>query len=84
VCKLSGLLTEAGPRPPADAARRWARHVLACFGAPRVLWGSDWPVLERATTYAAWWRETAALLADHDAAARAAVLGGTAQRVYRL
>ncbi len=84
VCKLSGLLTEAGPMPPADAARRWARHLLACFGAPRLLWGSDWPVLELAATYRIWSHETAALLADLDAGARAAVLGGTAQRVYRL
>ena len=84
VCKLSGLLTEAGPAPAADAARRWAQHVLASFGAQRVLWGSDWPVLELAGSYAGWWQETQALLAHCDDAQRAAVLGGTARRVYRL
>jgi L-fuconolactonase len=81
---LSGLLTEAGTAPPADAARPWARHVLACFGAPRVLWGSDWPVLELAASYGDWWRETTTLLAALDAGQRAAVLGGTARRAYRL
>jgi L-fuconolactonase len=84
VIKLSGLLTEAGPAPRADAARRWAGHLLAHFGASRVLWGSDWPVLELAATYGAWWQETATRLADLDAGAREAVLGGTARRVYRL
>ena len=84
VCKLSGLLTEAGPAPPPAAARRWARQVLACFGAQRVLWGSDWPVLERAASYGAWWAETQAMLAAFDPPERAAVLGGTARRVYRL
>ena len=83
-CKLSGLLTEAGPAPAPQAARRWAEHVLASFGAQRVLWGSDWPVLERAASYGAWWEETQATLADLQAADRAEVLGDTARRIYRL
>jgi L-fuconolactonase len=84
LCKLSGLLTEAGAAPAADAARPWALHVLACFGASRVLWGSDWPVLELAAPYAAWWATTMALLAGQDAPAHVAILGANARRVYRL
>ena len=84
VCKLSGLLTEAGAVPAPQATRRWAQHVLECFGAERVMWGSDWPVLELAASYAAWWGETQAILAGLGAVERAAVLGGTARRVYRL
>lgn len=84
VCKLSGLLTEAGPAPAAGAAGRWGRHVLSVFGADRVLWGSDWPVLQRAASYARWWSDTQVLLAAWNEAARAAVLGGNARRVYRL
>jgi L-fuconolactonase len=83
VCKLSGLLTEAGPDPASDAARTWAHHVLATFGPQRVLWGSDWPVLELAASYADWWQECQAIVAT-DALVRAAVFGGNAQRVYRL
>ena len=83
-CKLSGLLTEAGPAPAPDAARRWAAHLLACFGTRRVLWGSDWPVLELAGDYADWWREVGTLLAAFPASERAAVLGGNARRIYRL
>ena len=84
VCKLSGLLTEAGPAAPASSTWRWAGHVLACFGPQRVLWGSDWPVLEAVSTYGAWWAQTQAMLADLVPAERAEVLGGTAARVYRL
>ena len=84
VCKLSGLLTEAGAAAAPEAARPWAAHVLASFGSSRVLWGSDWPMLERAAPYAAWWAETAALLAAFDSRARDEILGGSAQRVYRL
>ena len=49
-----------------------------------MLWGSDTPVLELASTYRAWWAETEAALAGMGQDARAAVLGGTATRVYRL
>ena len=84
VCKLSGLLTEAGPSPAPPSVRPWARHVLTRFGPQRTLWGSDWPVLERAASYGAWWEETQTALAGLSAADRAAVLGDTAQRIYRL
>ncbi len=84
VCKLSGLLTEAGPRPPRGAAQRWADHLLDCFGAHRVLWGSDWPVLELAAPYRDWWHDTQAVLAPLADAERAAVLGANALRIYRL
>jgi L-fuconolactonase len=64
--------------------RRWATHLLESFGTARVLWGSDWPVLELASTYRAWWDETQTVLAGCPAGERDAVLGGNAARVYRL
>jgi L-fuconolactonase len=47
-CKLSGLLTEAGKSPQADDCKPWVEHVLNVFGAERMMWGSDWTVLELA------------------------------------
>ncbi len=84
MCKLSGLMTEAGPRPQPGAVRRWGEHVLKSFGADRVVWGSDWPVLELAGTYAQWWSEARQLLAGLDKAGQAAVMGGNAMGLYRL
>ena len=84
LCKLSGLLTEAGPRPPRGAAQRWAAHLLATFGPQRLLWGSDWPVLELAASYRDWWDDTQTLLAPLADADRAAVLGANARRTYGL
>lgn len=84
VCKLSGMLTEA-PRPPKQGAvRPWSKHVLTCFGPARVIWGSDWPVLELAATYAIWWKETHQLLRALPDRDRLAVMGMNAERVYRL
>ncbi len=83
-CKLSGLLTEAGAAPAPDAAAAYIAHLLASFGAWRLLWGSDWPVLELATSYAAWWTACQTAMAGLAVPERAAVFGGNAQRVYGL
>lgn len=83
-CKLSGLLTECGPHPTLDAARPWMQHLLQSFGAGRLIWGSDWPVVERAAGYGPWWRETHEWLAPLGGADRATVLGGNARRAYGL
>ncbi|MBZ6074851.1 amidohydrolase family protein [Microvirga puerhi] len=53
-CKLSGLLTEAGQRPEAAALRPYVETLFDLFGADRILWGSDWPVLRLAGEYGDW------------------------------
>ncbi len=79
-CKLSGMLTEAGSQKP-QAVRPYAETVLELFGPHRVIWGSDWPVLELAGSYGEWLRQCREIVpaADH-----AAVFGGNAKRFYRL
>ena len=47
LCKLSGLLTEAGGREP-EAVRPYAETLLELFGPDRLIFGSDWPVLRLA------------------------------------
>lgn len=83
-CKLSGLLTEAGPAPAPGAVQPWAAHMLACFGADRLVWGSDWPVLELAGSYGQWFAETRQWLAGLSPQAQDAVMDGNARRLYRL
>ncbi len=83
-CKLSGLLTEAAPGAQADALRPYADHLLDCFGVERLMWGSDWPVVELGGGYARWRAVTLELLANVDQAGRDEVLGGTARRFYGL
>ena len=84
-CKLSGLTTEAdwSGWSPADLAP-YAAHVLDRFGADRVMAGSDWPVCLLAGSHADAWHATATLIDGLGTAERAAVLGGTAVREYRL
>ncbi len=81
VCKLSGLWNEAAAMAPLTVLEPYARHLMACFGPERVLWGSDWPVLERAGDYSAWHEAARAWI---DPAHHGEVFGGNARRVYRL
>jgi L-fuconolactonase len=51
VCKLSGLVTEAGPGwRPAQIAP-YIDHLLDRFGPGRLMFGSDWPVCTLAASY---------------------------------
>jgi len=86
-CKLSGLLTEAQEGASAAALAPYVDHLFACFGADRLMWGSDWPVLNLASDYAAWMRCALELCERHvgrGTAAIDAIFGGNATRFYRL
>jgi L-fuconolactonase len=82
VCKLSGLVTEAKPDWQLADLRRTVDHVLVCLSPQRVLWGSDWPVVNLAGGYAPWLAATETLLADLSQHEKAHILGGTAARIY--
>lgn len=82
LCKLSGLVTEAAPDWTVEDLRPYVDHLFAAFGPARLMWGSDWPVVDLAGDHARWREATGALLAGLDDAARDAVLGGTAARFY--
>ena len=80
-CKLSGLVTEARADWQTDDLRRYVDHLLDCFGPTRLMWGSDWPVVNLAGGYARWRAATLQLL---PAECREAVLGDTAAAFYGL
>ena len=83
-CKLSGLVTAAGPGWTIDQLRRYVDFLAECFGPHRLMWGSDWPVVNRTGTYQSWFAATVALTAGWTAEDRAALMGGTARRFYGL
>lgn len=83
-CKLSGLVTEAGPDWTEASIRPYADHLLAVFGAARLMWGSDWPVVNLAGGYGPWWSFTQGWLARLDATDAQHIMGGTARAFYRI
>jgi L-fuconolactonase len=82
VCKLSGLVTEASAGWTLLELKPYVDHIVAAFGPQRVLWGSDWPVVNLNGSYDAWRAVTLALIGAHPGAN--AMLGATAARVYKL
>ena len=80
-CKLSGLATEAMPGWTAEVLAPYARHVIKSFGASRVMWGSDWPVLEMNGSYPLW-HNTAQLYVE--SAEKDQIFGATAAQFYRI
>lgn len=83
-CKLSGLLTEMAPDTDNAAILDRMAELLDLFGPDRLIWGSDWPVLDLAGSYHRWHALTQAFLARLDADAVTAIMGGNAARTYRL
>ena len=81
VCKLSGLTQQSSD---------FAHHARVCdvlletFGPSRLMWGSDFPVLNETSCYVVWLHRTAELLAHLTPDEREQITSGTAERVYRL
>ena len=82
VAKLSGLVTEAGARWCEADLRRYIEHILATFGPTRVLFGSDWPVLNLAGDYAGWLAIVERAISHLQPNEIAAVMGANARRIY--
>jgi len=84
-CKLSGMITEADHRNwSAEDLRPYVQHVLKLFGPDRLIFGSDWPVCRLAGS----WKQVLAAFTQAcgplPQAEREKMLGGTAERFYRL
>lgn len=83
--KISGLDTAADPTDWSAAdLQPYVDHALDVFGARRLMFGADWPVLRIAGEYADVVRATEAVLAGRTRAERAAIWSGTAQAFYGL
>jgi L-fuconolactonase len=83
VAKVSGLYSGDAPHT-AEALREVWRVALDAFGPDRLMWGSDWPIAELHGGYGAVADVLDELFEELDEPERAAILGGTAERVYRL
>ena len=80
-CKFSGLAFEARAGWNVETLRPYAAHVLECFGATRLMWGSDWPVLNLNGSYEKWFATATVLVPETQ---HSALFGGTAADFYRI
>jgi L-fuconolactonase len=67
-----------------EEIRRYSDHVLELFGPERVMAASNWPVILLGASYAEAWNGIASLVTGLSEDGQRAVLGTTAERIYRL
>jgi L-fuconolactonase len=83
-CKLSGLLNEAGDSVNFETVQPFMQHLLASFGPKKLMWGSDWPVLNLVSQYHQWMDMLNQFLADLPDHEKQAIWATTAQSFYKL
>jgi L-fuconolactonase len=84
-CKISGLATAADhARWSPDDLAPYVEHAIDVFGPNRVMFGSDWPVVLQASSYARWVAALDELTADLPLELRARLWADNARHFYRL
>jgi len=83
-CKMSGLVTEAAPDWHQRDVKPYVDLLIHAFGPKRLMWGSDWPVVNLAGGYERWREASRNYLARLNLEEKAAILGETAVKFYGL
>ena len=84
-CKLSGLMAYCAPGTSSlEKIQPYVDHVLNCFGPSRMVWGSDWPVVNLGKGLPEWISVTRKILSNLSTDEAAAIANGTAQTVYQV
>ncbi len=84
-CKLSGILAYCAPENARlEAIRPYVDHVLETFGPERMVWGSDWPVVDMANGIQDWLDVTRQILDELSDVEAKFIAQETARRVYSI
>ena len=83
-CKLSGLMAYCAPGTSSlEKIEPYVDHVINCFGPNRMVWGSDWPVVNLGKGLPEWITVTRKILDKLSIDEAKAIANGTAQSVYK-
>jgi len=82
--KLSGLVTQAQDNWATEDLLPYIEHIFSCFGANRIIWGSDWPVCNLMSDYTQWYKVSESIINQLSAQERAAIFGENAVKLYSL
>jgi L-fuconolactonase len=84
-CKLSGMVTEAKwDTWSGEELFPYIETVLEAFTPKRTMFGSDWPVVNLASSYRQWIDTVRGAIAQLSTIERERILGGTAIDAYGL
>ena len=85
ICKPSGLMAYCAPGTSSlETIEPYVDHALNCFGPNRMVWGSDWPVVNLAKGLPEWIAVTRKILGKLSADEASSMAYGTAQIVYKV
>ncbi|WP_068310303.1 amidohydrolase family protein [Polycladidibacter hongkongensis] len=83
-CKFSGFTALLAPDWQATDLKDLSEAVLRMFGPERVMWGSDWPVLNETSSYKQWRQISGELIESLAPPHRHQLFAGTAAHFYQL
>ncbi len=84
-CKFSGIVTEVRDAQwSVSLLKPYWNVVLDAFGAERIMFGSDWPVILLRSEYPRWVEAVEQLAGELSADQQSAFWAGNVQRCYRL
>ncbi len=84
-CKLSGLMAYCAPGTSSyETIKPYVDHVLECFGPDRMVWGSDWPVVNLGKGIAEWINVTNTILDNLSEDEARKIASSNAERIYNV
>ena len=82
-CKLSGILAYCKPKPANQhSIAPYIDFLFENFGPHRLIWGSDWPVVNLGANLPTWIEVFRQMIAPLSADEQAAICHGNAERLY--
>ena len=82
-CKLSGLMAYCAPGTSSyETIRPYVDHVLDNFSPSRMVWGSDWPVVDLGKGLPEWLSVTSKILSDLSSDEASKIANINAKRIY--
>jgi predicted TIM-barrel fold metal-dependent hydrolase len=85
VCKISGVLAYCDPtKADSSAVAPFVEHCIGAFGWDRVVWGSDWPVVEIASSLRTWVSISRAIVDGESDTNQSKLFSGNATTIYNL
>jgi len=85
ICKLSGLMAYCAPGTSSlETIKPYVDHVLECFGPSRMVWGSDWPVVNLGKGLQEWIAVTRKILSNLSEDEAESIANKTAEKIYKV
>tara|TARA_Y100000590_G_scaffold440873_1_gene566828 strand:+ start:3163 stop:4008 length:846 start_codon:yes stop_codon:yes gene_type:complete len=84
-CKLSGIMAYCAPGTASyETIEPYVDTILNFFGTNRIVWGSDWPVVNLGKDLPVWIRVTRTILSKLSSDEAISIANGNAQRIYKV